>query len=50
MSGLALILEELGRPEDSLAAWREVQKLHPSQQGLDAAIQRLERQVEGQTL
>jgi tetratricopeptide (TPR) repeat protein len=50
MSGLALILEEVGRPEDSLAAWREVQKLHPSQEGLEAAIQRLERQVDGETL
>lgn len=50
MSGLALILEELGRPEDSLAAWREVEKLNPSQTGLREALQRLERRVEGQTL
>ena len=50
MSGLALILEEIGRPEDSLAAWREVQKLNPSREGLDQAIQRLERQVEGARL
>lgn len=50
MSGLALILEELGRPEDSLAAWREVQKMTPSREGLDAAITRLERQVEGEEL
>ncbi len=50
MSGLALILEELGRPEDSLAAWREVQKIIPSREGLDAAIERLERQTEGEEL
>lgn len=50
MSGLALILEELGRPEDSLAAWREVQKINPSREGLDAAIDRLERQTEGESL
>ncbi|MBT8424839.1 MAG: tetratricopeptide repeat protein [Silicimonas sp.] len=50
MTGLALILEEIGRPEDSLAAWREVQKINPSQTGLNEAITRLERQVEGQTL
>ncbi|MEQ9039710.1 MAG: tetratricopeptide repeat protein [Silicimonas sp.] len=50
MSGLALILEETGRPEDSLAAWREVQKINPSQDGMEAAIARLERLVEGQSL
>lgn len=50
MSGLALILEELGRPEDSLAAWREVQKINPRREGLDAAIERLERQTEGESL
>ena len=50
MSGLALILEELGRPEDSLAAWREVQKINPSREGLEMAITRLERQVEGEEL
>ena len=50
MSGLALILEELDRPEDSLAAWREVQKINPSQAGLEEALKRLERRVEGETL
>ena len=50
LSGLALIMEEVGRPEDSLAAWREVQKLHPMRQGLDDVLRRLERQVEGETL
>lgn len=50
MTGLALILEEIGRPEDSLAAWREVEKINPSQMGLAEAITRLERQVEGETL
>ena len=50
MSGLALIMEEIGRPEDSLAAWREVQKLNPMQRGLSDALLRLERQVEGETL
>ena len=50
MSGLALILEELGHPEDALAAWREVQAINPSREGLSDAIRRLERQVEGETL
>lgn len=50
MSGLALILEEIGRPEDSLGAWREVEKINPSREGLKDAIERLERQVEGRRL
>lgn len=50
MSGLALILEEIGRPEDALEAWREVQKIHPHRDGLDEALRRLEQQVEGAKL
>ncbi len=50
MRGLALILEELGHKEDALAAWREVEKLHPNREGLKDAITRLEREVEGETL
>ena len=47
MVGLALILEELGQPDDALAAWREVEKLHPNREGLADAVLRLEGQVEG---
>ncbi len=50
MSGLALILEELGRPDDALEAWREVERLNPNRDGLKDAITRLEREVEGETL
>lgn len=50
MSGLALILEEIGRPDDALAAWREIGKINPQQEGLEDAVTRLERQVEGQQL
>ena len=50
MSGLGLILEELGYPEDALAAWREVIALHPNQQGAAEAVARLERAVEGTAL
>ena len=50
MSGLALILEEIGRPEDALAAWREVERINPHREGLKDAVQRLERQVEGAKL
>lgn len=50
MSGLALILQELGRPEDALEVWRQVEELNPHREGLADAIQMLERQVEGRTL
>jgi len=50
MAGLALILEEIGEDEGALEAWRAVEALHPSRQGVREAIQRLERQVEGVTL
>ena len=50
LSGLALILEEVGKPEDALEAWREVEALHPHREGLADAITRLERQVEGAKL
>lgn len=50
MSGLALILEEIGEPEAALAAWREVEKIHPHREGLADAKLRLERQVEGAEL
>lgn len=50
MSGLALILEEIGRPEDALEAWREVAKINPNRDGLQDAIKRLERVVDGETL
>ncbi len=50
MSGLALILEDLGRAEDALATWREVERINPNREGLDDTINRLERQVNGETL
>ena len=50
MSGLALILQELGRPEDALEIWREVETLTPHREGLSQTILELERQVDGQTL
>ena len=50
MSGLALILQELGQPEDALEVWREVETLTPHREGLPQTILDLERQVEGQSL
>ncbi|MEO1536705.1 MAG: tetratricopeptide repeat protein [Pseudomonadota bacterium] len=50
MTGLALILEELGYPEAALEAWREVARFHPNREGLKEAVARLEREVEGAAL
>jgi len=50
MSGLALILEELGEPGDALDAWRAVERLHPNLEGLEASIKRLEISVGGARL
>lgn len=50
MTGLALILEELGETDGALLAWREVERLHPNRDGLSDAIRRLEVLRGGETL
>ena len=50
MSGLAMILEEIGEDEGALEVWRGVEALHPTREGVRQAIERLERQVEGVSL
>ncbi len=50
MSGLALILEDMGQYEDALAAWREVERLHPNHEGVNASMPRLEFMVDGREL
>lgn len=50
MSGLALILEEIGEPEAALEAWREVERFYPAREGLAEAMRRLERLVEGERI
>lgn len=50
ISGLALILEELGYPEEALQAYREVQAIHPRSSNLKEAIERLELQTSGTDL
>ncbi|MBT8414543.1 MAG: tetratricopeptide repeat protein [Boseongicola sp.] len=47
MSGLAIIFEEIGQPEGALAAWREVQRLHPNREGMEQSIERLENSLDG---
>ncbi|MGS4943882.1 tetratricopeptide repeat protein [Meridianimarinicoccus sp. RP-17] len=43
MMGLALILEEIGRPADALSAYRAVAAIHPHRPTLKEAMGRLER-------
>jgi tetratricopeptide (TPR) repeat protein len=50
LSGLGLIFEELGRKEQALAAWRLAHAIHPHSPGINAAIERLEREVSGTDL
>jgi len=47
MSGLAIIFEEIGKPDGALAAWREVERLHPNREGLEQSIERLENSLNG---
>ncbi len=50
LTGLALILENLGFDAEALEAWRQVEALHPQHENVDAALQRLGAAVEGATL
>lgn len=50
LTGVALMLEELGHDAAALRAWREVAQISPAQDGLDEAIARLSVRVEGVTL
>lgn len=50
LSGLALILEETGKPERALEVYRAALAIHPQMQGAAEAVERLEKQAEGQEL
>lgn len=50
LSGLGLILEDLGETGGALEAYRAVQRLYPGRVGLAETILRLERQIEGETI
>jgi tetratricopeptide (TPR) repeat protein len=50
IAGLAMILEELGRTEDALKAWQEVEALTPMKPSVTDNIRRLEILIGGQTL
>ena len=50
LSGLALILEEIGETEGALEASRQVAEIYPNREGLQESILRLARAVEGQEI
>jgi tetratricopeptide (TPR) repeat protein len=50
LSGLALILEESGKPDKALAAYRAALAIHPHLEGATEAVERLETEAEGQEL
>ncbi|NNF70761.1 MAG: tetratricopeptide repeat protein [Rhodobacteraceae bacterium] len=50
MSGLALILGEIGRTSEALEVYRMVEEIYPAREGLKEQIEALEREVEGQTI
>jgi tetratricopeptide (TPR) repeat protein len=50
LSGFAMILEDLGRPEHALEVQKAVQAIHPNAAGVSEAIKRLEASLEGSTL
>lgn len=50
LSGLALILEETGKPERALEVYRAALVIHPHLRGAVEAVARLEKAAEGQEL
>ena len=50
LSGLAMILEESGKPERALEVYRAALAIHPKMAGAIEAVERLETQEEGQEL
>ena len=45
--GLGVVLEQLGRPEEALRAFRMLSAIHPAYKDLAGALKRLQLQVEG---
>lgn len=50
LTGMALILEDLGFEKEALEAWRRIEALNPQQENLHPAIDRLASEVEGTVL
>ena len=50
LSGLAMIFEELERPEQALEVWKSVEAIHPHAAGVSEAIGRIGAALEGREL
>lgn len=50
MGGLALILQEIGEDEAALEAYRAIEEIYPSREGLREAIAQLEKSIAGQDI
>ena len=50
MSGLAIVMEELGFEDEALDALRQVEAIYPAREGLEEQIERLEARLGGSTL
>lgn len=50
MIGLGRILEDMGRPKQAQAVMRRVNAIHPHREDVKAALQRLDKAVQGITL
>ncbi|MBL9064126.1 tetratricopeptide repeat protein [Tabrizicola sp.] len=50
LSGLAMILEESGKPEKALEVYKAALAIHPHLKGAAEAVERLETEAEGQEL
>lgn len=50
MTGLALILRDIGRDDAALEVWREVRRLYPASPQAETEVRALEAEVEGQAL
>ncbi len=47
LSGLGMIMEQLGYPEDALTAYQEALAIHPHRPDVISAVERLEKEVGG---
>ncbi|MDF2231654.1 tetratricopeptide repeat protein [Albimonas sp. CAU 1670] len=50
LSGLGVILEQIGREADALAAFREAQRVNPHLENVEEAIERLAHRVDGRDI
>jgi len=50
MTGVAFVLEEIGRPRDALEVWRQVEAIAPADPEVAGMIERLQVQLTGEAL